>query len=121
MCAITTRWIHDLIDAQKAIRGAASRAWGCRCQGITCRWTPSCCRRPFRRHSSGSRSRAACLAAVQVKFLAPQEVVAAQNQGAPVIDIRPRGEWEAGHVPGSVNVEYLRLISGEGLFCRRSQ
>jgi hypothetical protein len=52
-----------------------------------------------------------------VKFLAPQEVVAAQNQGTPVIDIRPRGEWEAGHVPGSVNVEYLRLISGEGLLC----
>ena len=50
-----------------------------------------------------------------MKFLAPQEVVAAQNQGTPVIDIRPRGEWEAGHVPGSVNIEYLRLISGASL------
>ena len=32
--------------------------------------------------------------------MAPQEVIAAQNQGTPVIDIRPRAEWEAGHVPG---------------------
>ena len=41
--------------------------------------------------------------------------MAAQKQGTPVIDIRPRGEWEAGHVPDSVNVEYLRLISGAAL------
>jgi len=52
---------------------------------------------------------------LQVKFMAPQEVVAAQKQGTPVIDIRPRGEWESGHVPDSVNVEYLRLISGAAL------
>lgn len=53
--------------------------------------------------------------APQVKFLAPQEVVAAQKQGVPVIDIRPVGEWERAHVPGAVNVEFMRLISGAPL------
>ena len=45
--------------------------------------------------------------------MAAQEVVAAQKQGNAVVDIRPNGEWAKGHVPGAINIEFLRLITGE--------
>lgn len=48
----------------------------------------------------------------KVGFMAPQEVVAAQRRGVAVIDIRPVAEWEQAHIPGAVNVEFMRLISG---------
>lgn len=29
-----------------------------------------------------------------------------------IVDVRPAGEYAAGHIPGSVNVEFYRLIEG---------
>ena len=57
-------------------------------------------------------SRRCCLCPAQTRVLAPQELLFEQEKGTPVIDIRPKSEFEAGFIPGSVNVEFYRLITG---------
>lgn len=47
-----------------------------------------------------------------LKFVAPQEVEPAQNRGIPVVDIRPKGDFEKARVPGATNVQFYQLISG---------
>ncbi|KAK9829425.1 hypothetical protein WJX72_005776 [[Myrmecia] bisecta] len=47
-----------------------------------------------------------------VKLVAAQELLFAQEAGTPVIDIRPQPEYEAAHVPGSLNVPLYRPITG---------
>jgi len=47
-----------------------------------------------------------------VKNLAPQEVVPAQERGMAIIDVRPQGDYDEYHIPGSVNVPFYRLIDG---------
>lgn len=51
-----------------------------------------------------------------MKLISQQELLFEKEKGAIVVDIRPRGEYEAGHVKGSVNVSLFRLITGEFLF-----
>eukprot|EP00889_Picochlorum_renovo_P001343 jgi/Picre1/28373/NNA_003778.t1 len=36
----------------------------------------------------------------------------AKKRNVVVVDIRPKGEYDKGHVPGSVNVEFFQLIQG---------
>ena len=50
----------------------------------------------------------------------PQELLFAQKDGVPVIDIRPPPEFDAGHIEGSINVPLYRLITGVPTerFCR---
>ncbi|KAK9842296.1 hypothetical protein WJX81_005104 [Elliptochloris bilobata] len=47
-----------------------------------------------------------------VKLISAQELLFAQADGVPVIDIRPPPEFDAGHIEGSVNVPLYRLITG---------
>lgn len=47
-----------------------------------------------------------------VRVISQQEVGFEREKGALIVDIRPSGEFEAGHIAGSVNVSLFRLITG---------
>lgn len=47
-----------------------------------------------------------------VKFISRDEVAAAAARGAPVVDVRPAGDWRESHVPGAASAEFYRLIQG---------
>ena len=49
---------------------------------------------------------------LQVKVISQQELVFAKEKGATIIDIRPAGEYESGHIKDSVNVSLFQLITG---------
>jgi rhodanese-related sulfurtransferase len=48
----------------------------------------------------------------KVTFLSPQDALAMQKRGVPVIDIRPEPDWAVSRVRGSVGVPFMRLIKG---------
>lgn len=47
-----------------------------------------------------------------VKVISQQELGWEREKGALIVDIRPEGDFEAGHIAGSVNVSLFRLITG---------
>ena len=47
-----------------------------------------------------------------MKVISQQEVLFEKEKGAIIVDIRPTGEYEAGHLKDSVNVSLFRLITG---------
>lgn len=48
----------------------------------------------------------------KIKFLTPNQLLAAVRSGNVLIDIRPANEYTIGRVPGAVNVEFFQLIEG---------
>ena len=46
-----------------------------------------------------------------VTFVSPAQVAAA-SQRTPIIDVRPNNEYSGGRIPGSVNCEFYRPITG---------
>ena len=47
-----------------------------------------------------------------VGSIAPQEAIRLMNQGATVIDLRPREAYAAGHINGSRNVDTSQILKG---------
>ena len=45
-------------------------------------------------------------------MISQQELLFEKEKGAIVVDIRPTGEFESGHIKDSVNVSLFRLITG---------
>lgn len=50
----------------------------------------------------------------KLKMVSPQEVEFARQRGAKIVDIRPSDEFASSRIPGSVSVEFFRLIEGWG-------
>ena len=46
-------------------------------------------------------------------MISQQELLFEKEKGAIIVDIRPKGEYEAGHIKDAVNVSLFRLITGE--------
>lgn len=63
-------------------------------------------------HCNDSSSCAQLTLWLQVKVISQQELLFAKEKGAIIIDIRPSGEYEEGHVEDSLNVALYRLITG---------
>lgn len=57
----------------------------------------------------------------QVKLISQQELLFEKEKGAIVVDIRPIGEYDTGHIKDSVNVSLFRLITGILLFLALSK
>lgn len=49
---------------------------------------------------------------LQVSFISPQETVFAQERGVPIIDVRPALDHYCSRIPGSVNIPFMRSITG---------
>ena len=47
-----------------------------------------------------------------MKLISQQELLFAQQDGTPVVDIRPQGDFQQAHIKGSKNVALFRLITG---------
>eukprot|EP00878_Enallax_costatus_P004210 GHUV01004440.1.p1 GENE.GHUV01004440.1~~GHUV01004440.1.p1 ORF type:complete len:240 (+),score=40.67 GHUV01004440.1:160-879(+) len=47
-----------------------------------------------------------------VKVLSPQEVIFARDKGTVIVDVRPEGDYDEGHVPGAANVPFYQPITG---------
>ncbi|CAL5220199.1 g2172 [Coccomyxa viridis] len=54
------------------------------------------------------------LRARKVKMTSAQELLFAKEKGVPIIDIRPPDEFDAAHIPGSINIPLYRPITGWG-------
>eukprot|EP00879_Flechtneria_rotunda_P013416 GHRR01014006.1.p1 GENE.GHRR01014006.1~~GHRR01014006.1.p1 ORF type:complete len:210 (+),score=37.42 GHRR01014006.1:237-866(+) len=52
------------------------------------------------------------LQAANVKVISPQEVKFAIDRGAVIVDVRPEGDFDAGHIPGALNVPFYQPITG---------
>ncbi|GMH40204.1 hypothetical protein BSKO_08108 [Bryopsis sp. KO-2023] len=52
----------------------------------------------------------------EVKVLTSDQLIAAQAADIAVVDVRPLGEWEEEHIPGSINVQLYRQIEGWSAF-----
>lgn len=53
--------------------------------------------------------------ALQVRVISQQELLFEKEKGAVILDIRPTGEFENGHISGSHNASLFQLITGR--FC----
>ncbi|CAD7700475.1 unnamed protein product [Ostreobium quekettii] len=47
-----------------------------------------------------------------VAVITVDEMLASQAKGIPVLDVRPKNEYEKGHIPDSVNIPLYDLITG---------